>query len=93
MPETRTEHPHYDLMVKTVRLLDPSFRVLDDMDIAVRDGRIAAIGKDLPGTADEILPGKGLLAMPGLVDAHHHNDQEWNYRFCRRRRSSHGKHR
>ena len=76
MPETRTEHPHYDLMVKTVRLLDPSFRVLDDMDIAVRDGRIAAIGKDLPGTADEILPGKGLLAMPGLVDAHHHNAQQ-----------------
>lgn len=76
MPEIGTEYPHYDLLVKKVRMLDPAFKVLDDMDIAVRGGRIAAIGKDLPGTSDEFLSGKGLLAMPGLVDAHHHNAQQ-----------------
>ena len=76
MPDIQREELHYDLLVKKVRILDPEFRILDDMDIAIHDGRIAAVGKDLPGTADEFLSGKGLLAMPGLVDAHHHNAQQ-----------------
>jgi allantoinase len=40
-------------------------------DIAVQDGRIAALGPELPGGREEI-DGRGLLALPGAVDAHVH---------------------
>jgi allantoinase len=40
-------------------------------DIAIADGRIAAIGPELPGAAEEI-DAAGLLALPGVVDAHVH---------------------
>ena len=42
-------------------------------DIAVRDGKIAAIGKDLAAEAgEEILDVSGKNVYPGLIDAHSH---------------------
>ncbi|MGE4239944.1 dihydropyrimidinase [Ramlibacter sp.] len=43
-------------------------------DIGIRDGRIAAIGRDL-GRADHTLDAAGRLVTPGGVDAHCHLDQ------------------
>ena len=40
-------------------------------DIAVQDGAIAAVEPELPGGAEEI-DARGLLALPGAVDAHVH---------------------
>ena len=40
-------------------------------DIAIADGRIAAVGPDLPGGREELDAG-GLVALPGVVDAHVH---------------------
>jgi allantoinase len=40
-------------------------------DVGVADGRIAAIGPELPGGREEI-DAAGLLALPGVVDAHVH---------------------
>jgi cytosine deaminase len=48
----------------------------DTADIAVRNGRIAAIGSDLPAApGDEVIDARGCLVMPGLVDAHAHIDK------------------
>lgn len=48
----------------------------DTADIAVRDGRIAAIGADLPAApGDEVIDARGCLVIPGLVDAHAHIDK------------------
>ncbi|SFB85544.1 Amidohydrolase family protein [Polaromonas sp. OV174] len=48
----------------------------ESADIAVRDGRIAAIGADLPALpGEEIIDGRGCLVIPGLVDAHAHIDK------------------
>lgn len=45
-------------------------------DIAVREGRIAAIGPDLPAAPGaEIVDARGCLVIPGLVDAHAHIDK------------------
>jgi cytosine/adenosine deaminase-related metal-dependent hydrolase len=45
-------------------------------DIAVRDGRIAVIGPDLPAApGEEIVDARGCLVIPGLVDAHAHIDK------------------
>ncbi|MBM3677029.1 MAG: allantoinase AllB [Actinobacteria bacterium] len=43
-------------------------------DVAVEDGRIAAIGSELPGAAEEI-DARGLHVFPGGVDPHVHFDE------------------
>ena len=40
-------------------------------DVAIRDGRIAAIGEDMPA-AQETIDAGGALILPGIVDAHAH---------------------
>lgn len=42
-------------------------------DVAIRDGRIAAVGEDLPdSSAAEVVDASGLLVLPGVIDAHTH---------------------
>src|SRR5262245_3284652 len=41
------------------------------VDVAIEDGRIAAVGRDLPGGRDDI-DASGLLVFPGLIDVHLH---------------------
>lgn len=43
-------------------------------DIAIRDGRIAAIGKDLGSQAELVLDAGGLVVSPGFIDIHTHTD-------------------
>ena len=43
-------------------------------DIAIRDGRIAAIGKDLGTNAPLIVDAGGLVVSPGFIDIHTHTD-------------------
>lgn len=42
------------------------------LDVAIEDGVIAAVGRDLGGTADETIDATGLLVFPGIIDAHTH---------------------
>jgi len=47
------------------------------LDLAVRDGRVAAIGSDLPqADAARVRDAQGLWLMPGLLDIHTHLDLE-----------------
>jgi allantoinase len=52
----------------------------DTRDIAIEDGKIAAIGPELPGAAEEI-DARGLHVFPGLIDVHLHFNEpgrtEW----------------
>jgi len=52
----------------------------DEFDIAVEEGRITAIGPELPGAASEI-DARGLTVLPGSIDVHVHFNQpgrtEW----------------
>ena len=52
-------------------------------DIAVKDGRIVAIGA-ISGTAGEEINAKGLLVTPGFVDVHTHFDGQatWEHRLA-----------
>src|SRR5262245_16652946 len=42
-----------------------------DVDVAIRDGRIAAIGRNL-GDARETIDASGRLVLPGGIDSHVH---------------------
>ena len=44
-------------------------------DVAIRGGRIEAVGPDLSGlaeSADEVVDATGLLVLPGVIDVHTH---------------------
>jgi N-acyl-D-amino-acid deacylase len=43
-------------------------------DIAIRDGKIAALGKDLGTSAASVVDAGGLVVSPGFIDIHTHTD-------------------
>ncbi len=60
-----------DLIIREGTLVSPRGRFT--ADIAVRDGRIAAIGRGLePSAADHVLDAAGLFVLPGCIDSHMH---------------------
>jgi dihydroorotase len=62
----------YDLVLTGGRVLDPGGGHTGVLDVAVRDGRIAAVGAGLPRDAHEVLDVTGRIVTPGLVDLHTH---------------------
>ncbi|MDR1874437.1 MAG: amidohydrolase/deacetylase family metallohydrolase [Synergistaceae bacterium] len=62
-----------DLILRGGHVLDPANGVDGVMDLRVSNGRIAAVGKDLPFPPEtKVIDADGLLATPGLVDIHVH---------------------
>jgi len=51
---------------------DKNRRILRKADILIEGKYIARIGKDLSSNADEIINGKGMVAIPGLINTHTH---------------------
>ena len=43
-------------------------------DVAIKDGRIVAVGPDLEGEAAEVIDATGHIVTPGFVDIHTHYD-------------------
>ncbi|MDE2582867.1 MAG: amidohydrolase family protein [Rhodospirillales bacterium] len=68
-----SDHP--DLVIRNGTVLDGSGGDPVEADIAVRDGRIAAIGRALPRGTEEI-DARGKLVTPGFVDVHTHYDAQ-----------------
>ncbi|MFM2145849.1 MAG: hypothetical protein RL732_685 [Bacteroidota bacterium] len=65
--------PAYDLLIKGGRLIDPKNNINEEMDVAVKNGKIAKIGRNLDAsTAKQLVNAKGLLVCPGLIDIHGH---------------------
>lgn len=63
----------YDLIIKNAMILDGSGAEALPGEIAVKDGKIAAVGAKLTG-AKEILDVAGLTVSPGWIDSHSHSD-------------------
>lgn len=63
----------YDLLIKNGCLVDGSGADPVDGDLAVREGKIAAIGKDL-GPAQRVIDAAGHVVTPGFIDIHRHAD-------------------
>jgi cytosine/adenosine deaminase-related metal-dependent hydrolase len=66
------------LLIRSARVLtlDAEDREWPRADIIVADGRIAAIGPDAgknAAPAARVIEGDGMLAMPGLINAHFHS--------------------
>ena len=63
----------FDIVLKGGRVIDPATGTDATLDVAISDGKIAAVGADLP-----IPPGAtgvdvtGAIVTPGLIDTHAH---------------------
>jgi len=63
----------YDLLLKDGTVVDPSQEIHDVRDVAISDGKIAAVEAGIDeGSAREVVDATGLIVMPGLVDLHVH---------------------
>jgi N-acyl-D-amino-acid deacylase len=64
----------FDILIRNGKIVDgtgsPSFHG----DIAIKGGRIAAMGKLPNRTAARIIDAKGLVVAPGFIDMHNHSD-------------------
>ncbi len=72
----------YDLILRGGRVIDPAQGLDGTLDVAIQDGRIAAVSPGIPGSAaKEVLDVSGKLVLPGLIDTHAHVYQYVTGRF------------
>ena len=65
----------YDLLIRNARVLDGSGNPWFIADVAVKDGRIAAIGALGTATALRTIDATGRFLAPGFIDIHSHSDR------------------
>src|SRR5258708_16192815 len=61
-----------DLILKGGRVIDPASGRDEVADIGFADGKVAAIGSDLPLRGAEIVDARGPIVAPGLIYLHPH---------------------
>jgi len=68
--------PEFDLLIKDGMIIDgtraPRFRD----DIAIKDGKIAKIGRTQAHEAAKVIEADGLIVAPGFIDLHTHYDAQ-----------------
>ncbi|MDQ2779785.1 MAG: amidohydrolase family protein, partial [Pseudomonadota bacterium] len=65
-----------DLLIRHARLYDGTGADPVTADLAVKNGRITAIGAALPVDAERVVEADGLALMPGIIDSHTHFDAQ-----------------
>jgi len=72
----------FDLLLRGGRVICPASGIDSVMDVAIRNGKIAAVQADiLPTSAREVVEVTGQLVLPGLIDTHAHVYQYVTGRF------------
>jgi N-acyl-D-amino-acid deacylase len=65
----------YDLLIRNGRIVDGSGMPAFRGDVAVKDGKVAEIGK-LSGPAERTIDAEGRVVAPGFIDNHCHYDAQ-----------------
>lgn len=64
----------YELVIKNGTVCDGTGGEVYVADVAIRDGRLCRIGRDLKGLRE--IDAAGLVVSPGFIDSHSHSDKE-----------------
>src|ERR1700680_4725087 len=68
-----SDNKTYDLLLRGGHVICPASKINGVMGVAIRDGKIAAVQKDiLPSSAKEVVDVHGRLVLPGMIDTHAH---------------------
>jgi len=63
----------YQIVIKGGLVIDPKNEINEVMDIAIQDGKIASVAKNIDAAnAKQVINAKGLIVAPGLIDIHGH---------------------
>ncbi len=62
----------YDVLIRNARVLDGAGNPWFHADVAVKDGRIAAIGRLVDVQPARLIEGRGRILAPGFIDVHTH---------------------
>ena len=69
----RAQAPRYDLLLKGGHVIDPANHIDEVRDVAVLQGKIAAVEKNIPpDQAGKVVDVSNLYVTPGLIDIHYH---------------------
>lgn len=65
--------PLYRILIKGGHVIDPKNKIDEPMDIAIRDGKIAKVAKNINASLSaQLIDATGLYVTPGLIDIHAH---------------------
>ena len=64
----------FDLLIRGGRVVDGTGNPSYLADVALKDGRVAALGRLEGKTAKRMIDAKGLIVSPGFIDIHNHSD-------------------
>ena len=66
----------YDLIIRNGFVVDGTGLPRRRVDVGIRDGRVATLGRLEASTATEEIDAAGLIVAPGIVDVHTHYDPQ-----------------
>ncbi len=64
----------YDILLKNGKIIDGTGNNWYYGSVAIKDGKIIAIGKNLNVTANKTIDAAGLIIAPGFIDVHTHSE-------------------
>src|SRR5437762_641363 len=73
MSHVLAQQQRYDLLLKGGHVIDPKNRISAVRDVAIADGKIAAVAASIdPSSALKVVDVSGQYVTPGLIDIHVH---------------------
>ena len=68
----------YNIVIKGGHVIDPKNNIDGPMDIAVKDGKIALVARNIDATdALQVVDATEMYVTPGLIDMHIHANERW----------------
>ncbi|HDO20573.1 MAG TPA: D-aminoacylase, partial [Candidatus Bathyarchaeota archaeon] len=64
----------FNIVIKNGLIIDGNGNPWYKGDVALKDGRIEAIGEISSSKADVLIDASGLIVAPGFIDMHSHSD-------------------
>ena len=73
VPLDQSSDQNCDLLIKGGTVIDPGQRLHGSLDVAVKDGKILSVSRDIPeDRARNVISAKDKIVTPGFIDIHVH---------------------